>query len=975
LSERALAIVEKAVGPDSPELLLVLVQLGRHTQEYDRRPQIFERALSLAEKYRGDYDTLAVVIKELARSYALRRREHSVSLYEELVEMADQARGVGSHEFSYAFHDLADAYAILDENQDADLRRKQVLDRYEHRLPADHIALARHFAGLAKFYFQWGRDDEAESPATRALAMVERVAGSAHQNLSDSDKYWFVEFLEAWANAKSNRRLHGEAIALWEKVVHLSKDDLEASHPDPDNRSIGAIGRLARDYSLMGDWVQATAHWRRSTFELMRTYRNPTTNRWLGRNPKTYSILNSERMARSAHARWGAHFVGLIGALSHTASAGDPEVLRETFHLAQWALDLNSGLPVAQMAARSSNPRLAALQRERDDLVKRFNDRDGINYADQRPIDVRISELNSQIEMEFPGTAASVAPEPLTVSEVQSALRENEAVVLIVDGTPSGDDAWLDDVFVWVITKTDARWVKAGIDVHDLARHARSLRCGLDASAWDEDRRARASDCGSLSSSQPSRDGNDNIIWETLPYDLSRAYAIYEALLLPMEDLLAGKHLLVVPSTALNQLPLHVLLTRLPANTTEDMQSRTVARLDTTLRAVPLGWELRTGDGVVIERPAPGGPADKAGLRPGDVLVAVGDTQVRSVGGTIATIRAHAPGSQVSLRVIRNGQELTLTAELGEFIIRERSPRFFQADDDSDIQWLARNNAITVLPSISALSSLRAAARASAAGHPILGVGNPLFEGSSAERSLALLARSKQSCPELVRVVRTASTRRPVRIGANRATYGIANTADIRAQSPLPETADEVCAVASNLKAAPDDILLGQHASETVIKGLSRAGRLADYRVVHFATHGTLGGEFEGLDQAGLLLTPPDKGSEEDDGYLSAREIAQLKLDAEWVVLSACNTAGRSLSHAQLPRAFFYAGARALLASHWPVASEATVKLVTTTIQKCERCARDGACGGPASRDGRDDGPRRIVRSPSRLLGSVCRDR
>src|SRR5262249_41593197 len=63
------------------------------------------------------------------------------------------------------------------------------------------------------------------------------------------------------------------------------------------------------------------------------------------------------------------------------------------------------------------------------------------------------------------------------------------------------------------------------------------------------------------------------------------------------------------------------------------------------------------------------------------------------------------------------------------------------------------------------------------------------------------------------------------------------------------------------------------------------------------------------------------------------REIAQLKLDAEWVVLSACNTAGRSLSHAQLPRAFFYAGVRALLASHWPVASEATVKLVTTTIR------------------------------------------
>jgi CHAT domain-containing protein len=65
---------------------------------------------------------------------------------------------------------------------------------------------------------------------------------------------------------------------------------------------------------------------------------------------------------------------------------------------------------------------------------------------------------------------------------------------------------------------------------------------------------------------------------------------------------------------------------------------------------------------------------------------------------------------------------------------------------------------------------------------------------------------------------------------------------------------------------------------------------------------------------------------------LSASEIAALKLDADWVILSACNTAGGEAEGAQalsgLARAFFYAGARALLVSHWYVDSNATVTLI-----------------------------------------------
>jgi CHAT domain-containing protein len=65
--------------------------------------------------------------------------------------------------------------------------------------------------------------------------------------------------------------------------------------------------------------------------------------------------------------------------------------------------------------------------------------------------------------------------------------------------------------------------------------------------------------------------------------------------------------------------------------------------------------------------------------------------------------------------------------------------------------------------------------------------------------------------------------------------------------------------------------------------------------------------------EPGLILTPPAKASEDDDGYLSASEIAGLKLDADWVILSACNTAAGDASNAEalsgLARAFIYAQA------------------------------------------------------------------
>jgi CHAT domain-containing protein len=153
-----------------------------------------------------------------------------------------------------------------------------------------------------------------------------------------------------------------------------------------------------------------------------------------------------------------------------------------------------------------------------------------------------------------------------------------------------------------------------------------------------------------------------------------------------------------------------------------------------------------------------------------------------------------------------------------------------------------------------------------------------------------------------------------------------------QALPPLPDTADELRAVAARLGADAADIHLQQDASETTVKRTP----LADYRVVYFATHGLIAGDVKGLAEPALALTLPQTPTDVDDGLLTASEVAQLRLNADWVVLSACNTIAGDKPGAEalsgLARAFFYAGARALLVPHWSVETKAATRLTTSTF-------------------------------------------
>ena len=279
--------------------------------------------------------------------------------------------------------------------------------------------------------------------------------------------------------------------------------------------------------------------------------------------------------------------------------------------------------------------------------------------------------------------------------------------------------------------------------------------------------------------------------------------------------------------------------------------------------------------------------------------------------------------------------------------------------DFRTLAWLGIRQPITVLPSVVALDALRQLSRQSVAAKRYLGVGNPLLEGRPDDpehgayfRERAIEALAKQTCGK-GSSARTASANSRQR--GHSPTFfrrGHVDVERVREWTPLPETADELCEVGRRLGVPDTQILLGGNATEAAIKSLSEGGQLADYQILHFATHGALPGQVDGLAEPGLVLTPPAKDARDskllarDDGYLSASEIATLKLNADWVVLSACNTASGTGESAEalsgLARAFFYAGARALLVSHWEVASHAAVKLTTRAFAELTSNPRVG---------------------------------
>jgi CHAT domain-containing protein len=252
--------------------------------------------------------------------------------------------------------------------------------------------------------------------------------------------------------------------------------------------------------------------------------------------------------------------------------------------------------------------------------------------------------------------------------------------------------------------------------------------------------------------------------------------------------------------------------------------------------------------------------------------------------------------------------------------------------DHATAPWLLKQAAISYLPSVAALATLRRGVTQPPE-RTFIGFGDPVFASASAPAAAPAALSSRGLVRRNLKARSTSSTAAESRPASS----------DLDLLQSLPDTAEEIREIAEILHAdGARDLYLGRRASEQNVKSAD----LARYRIVMFATHGLIPGDLPDLNQPALALSNPTVTGEKEDGLLTLSEILGLKLRADWVVLSACNTASpdgqASEAVSGLGRAFFFAGAKALLVSHWPVET-VSAKLLTTELFR--RQANDSRLG------------------------------
>jgi CHAT domain-containing protein len=236
----------------------------------------------------------------------------------------------------------------------------------------------------------------------------------------------------------------------------------------------------------------------------------------------------------------------------------------------------------------------------------------------------------------------------------------------------------------------------------------------------------------------------------------------------------------------------------------------------------------------------------------------------------------------------------------------------FDEFDLRGIEWLGRNRAVSTAVSARSFRDARQTP-ASAAKLQYLGFGS--------------------NAPAIARVIK-----------ASVPASSSANAVDCRWplsewNKPIPAT--ELTLAASFVGSGQSSVITGTRFTDTAIRA---QGDLNNYRILHFATHGLVTAPRVGCPARPALLT--SFGDSESDGLLNFGEIYDLRIDADLVILSACDTAGKASKSATrevgltngggsaldgLVRAFIGAGGRSVIASHWPAPDDfnATQRLIS----------------------------------------------
>ncbi len=235
---------------------------------------------------------------------------------------------------------------------------------------------------------------------------------------------------------------------------------------------------------------------------------------------------------------------------------------------------------------------------------------------------------------------------------------------------------------------------------------------------------------------------------------------------------------------------------------------------------------------------------------------------------------------------------------------------------DADLRsapWLVRSMSIAHVPSAANFAGLRRAAGGSRASRPWFGFGD--FRPVS--RAAAVRSFPEPACAE--------------------------TAAEFAALSPLPHSRVELEKARAIMGANATDVLLGPAFTAEAV----RRAPLKSYRIIHFSTHALLPSELECQPQQIIVTSAPSGAKTADGAMLLADDALGLDLDADTVILSACNSGGRGgklagESLSALARAFFYAGSRSLFATHWSLNDAAAEQLVSGLLRDHRDDTGDG---------------------------------
>lgn len=229
--------------------------------------------------------------------------------------------------------------------------------------------------------------------------------------------------------------------------------------------------------------------------------------------------------------------------------------------------------------------------------------------------------------------------------------------------------------------------------------------------------------------------------------------------------------------------------------------------------------------------------------------------------------------------------------------------------------WLIRSKALTLLPSVAALRTIRQIlpAHRRVSSEPLLALVDPDFSTES------------------------AATVDPGYVSRSFVSAFRGGTPDLAMLGRLPRLAharQEGIELQAVLGAPSDAVLWGSAASKAALMARNDSGVLARVRVLEFATHGFAAGYGDGVAEPMLILSAAERP---EDWVLRASDAAGLELNADWVVVSGCNTASPEAGAADglsgFARAFFFAGASSLLVSHWRVDDVIASRLVPATFR------------------------------------------